>query len=490
MSSPAGPWLGETPDRKDLYMRRTLALVTAVTLSISAACGDDSSDAGDSDGGSATGEPGDPQEPELSTDLAGWEIIEESSTEPFTVDEPIWGSDSDDAAQFVTNAAFHDDWAILLGGDEDMATHRLEVVDLAAGELSWSLDEFDDDELPGGDGARLWLPSESDNRPPIVVDEVDGADWAVLVSYTKREGEGQKEHGVAALAGETGEVLWMSPVIPATEERRDDVVYDLIGNDEVVVALTHIDHTSETYELVALDPSDGEDLWEGSDLAARGRELGLFNLTLAGDTILAQMPNEGDGGQSTADDQLPEETVVAWGAATGETRWDLGDRYPLSQAVVAADDVALVQVPAEPVEDDSDEVTGPAEMIVLEASTGEEVTSLGTFASRCVADRDATIACHHGGLDPRYATFGVEDRDPGLSVERAEGPTLIGVHGEYLFVSEPDGVNLILDRSGGVLDDDPPGGFVAMSDRYAIFTAGDLEPLSRSHQYTIYPLSL
>lgn len=465
-------------------MRRTLALVIALTVSIGAACGDDS----DTGGPGTTDDPEEPREPAGSSDQ-GWETIEESSTEPLTLGEPTWGSESDGAASFVRSAAFHDDAVVLLGGDEEMTPHRLEVVDPAAGELRWSLDEFDDEELPGSDGARLWLPSESRNRPPIVIEEVEGDDWAVMVSYSRTTESREDEYGVAALSGETGEVLWMKPVVAASDEPSDDVVYDLVGGDGVVVALTHLESSTETFDFVALDAADGEVLWEGTGLAARGRQQGLSSLTVSSEAILAQVPNGNEPGQSDAEDQIPEETVVAWDPSTGETLWELDDRYPRSQVVAGAGDVALVQVPAEPVDEGSGEVAGPAEMIVLETSTGDELTSFGTLASLCVTDQEAMIACLHGGLDPRYATFGVEDQSTGLSQQSDAALPLVGAHDGYLFASDTDGVNQILDRSGTVLDDSPPGRFIAMSDQYAIFTAGDVASMSGSFPYTIHPVS-
>jgi hypothetical protein len=146
--------------------------------------------------------------------------------------------------------------------------------------------------------------------------------------------------------------------------------------------------------------------------------------------------------------------------------------------------VVLVVVPAEPGDED---LPGPAprfEILALEAASGDEVISFGHHASSCVGDGHSQLVCRRlHWPSQRLATLQVDNHEAGLSDEVPSIPLLLGVHEEYVFAGDHD-ESLILDRAGNLLEDDPPGYLLAISDQYAIFT----NELGRG-RFTIQPLN-
>jgi hypothetical protein len=302
------------------------------------------------------------------------------------------------------SAAFRGDSLVLPAiGDRP----GLGVVEAATGELRWSVRHGS--EAPGGGDA--FLHAQQSPSPPVIVDRAGG--WAVLAGYDTRRAD-PTEHGVMALSGEDGHVVWKTPVAEsrdAVEGPEPRVTYAADGIAVIVVAGrlgTERGYGNPPYRytddprLVAVDTADGAVLWEREGLGAAG---------IDGDTVFAYPGDYTD----SPDSRRPAESVAALDAATGEVRWDLSYRHPESAFVLAAGDLAVVKVP-NPEQDSA--ATRPHETLVVEATTGREVVSFGTTASACAAD-DELIACAVSGPpdseDSRLATLQVDDREAGVS---------------------------------------------------------------------------
>lgn len=434
-------------------MKAATAAAMGLVLVASAACGDDGGDGGDSSSGTTT------SVPESAYAPAGWDIIDVATPPPPPLaieGEPLWGSGPDAPLGSVKAGTFWDDTLVLRGGDDDSGLDRshLAVVDAASGEARWTLEEFD--ELPGGDGAELRWPTGSlDQLEPdglAVVEEGDS--WLLVVPYMVDPPGGLKEHGLVGLSGDTGEVVWRTSLAEEQNIHEDILLYWLFTTDGAVVTKVNTTDPNQPDRLVAVDPSDGTILWEQQNEA--NVRMGI------GDTLLVELENEGGTGGSS---YLENVTVAGLDAATGETSWDLSGRHPQSQLVLASGDKALVTVPAEA----DSAAGGVVELLVLEAATGEEVASFGSFAASCAGVRQSLIACQIG-VDATLATFNPEDGSAGVSGQPLpEGEMPLGSYGDHVIVGNVQQGNYhIVDRAGAVTGD-APGAPLALSDEYGLF---------------------
>jgi hypothetical protein len=238
--------------------------------------------------------------------------------------------------------------------------------------------------------------------------------------------------------------------------------------------------------VVAVDATTGTRLWDADR---------LWPVTIAHDTVLAQV-----GGVpfslSFTGQQAEAPAVVALDAATGETRWDLSERYSWSDLVLTAGDVAVIKVAPLP-DDGQSEREGDTprravtETLVVDLATGREIASFGTEVFTCGTDGSELIACSMFGRsdDRRLATFRVAGRDAGVSAAGLPDLDVDGVwqgrvFGSALESPPPDPPYrtewtpveryLSVDRSGGIVEQGLPGSFLVGSDDYVIFRCGSI----------------
>ena len=162
--------------------------------------------------------------------------------------EPSWTGEG------VAEAVVRDGVALVLG------EHQLSMVDLASGEVRWTLESGQ--ELDGGAGDTSWAPTG--HAPARLVATADGL--AVPVEYDR---PGRDEAGLALLSAEDGDVVWQHETGSAEDDRRV-----LWAADDRVALLTV---ASEDLRTIAVDLGTGEEVWELPD---------VWPAAIAGDTAL------------------------------------------------------------------------------------------------------------------------------------------------------------------------------------------------------------
>lgn len=430
--------------------------------------------------------------------LPGWDAVDEvPELPPLDTGDPLWGSNQLEAVRAITSVAFQGNAVALEGvGADDR--ERLAVVDGPTGRLHWAVEAFG--ELPGGGGAT-WNPPgpRPDNillpdTEAVAVAE-DGDGWVVLVDYQLVPSvDATPEHGVAALSGQDGRVLWRSPSVssrPGSAGTAAELLTSgptLAHGDLVVTSAVPEQPTPgppdpgymDQVELVAVDVADGAPRW---------RQAGAWPLAVADGAVFALVADTAAPG---AGDALPGATV-ALDPATGERLWDLSDRHPNARLVLAAGDAVVVEV--------VDESTGTgSETLILDVASGRELASFGTrvvVAEDC-GTNGSLVACpvmtDPSDIDSSsLATFDLGHRDAGVAVRTIgeatglERASVRGVGDGRVVVGDWDHASVALDRSGRRVDPVVPGVLVALSDRFLIVE----EPRDELDEgaYTTYSLS-
>ena len=460
---------------------------------------------------------------------SGWQTVEEpSGLRPLSLSQdPVWGTDTGGSMDVVSAAVFRDDVAVLLGGDDGNRADRIAIVDAATGTPRWSIGGLD--ELSGGDGA-VWWPASDSPLSPNVVNQPGG--WAVLVPYYYSpcpswchytQVDQTEEYGVAALSADDGHVLWKTTIVPAATMTdpppATPTIRAMVTSDDLAVVVVEpgdIEYAPDTQayvdalRVVAIDPLTGSTAWEAT---------GVWPGAIVGDTVLAHAGGDPMRTGLGQDDQREGPALVALEASTGTTRWDLSERFPYSDLVLTAGDIALVAVPA----DDADESIGAVavqgvETLAIDLETGREETSLGTEMGTCRTDHTSLVACPvsqtgvRGG--DRVATFRLDDHEVGVSQARFDGLGIDDVWNGRVFVTAydppqpqlpeyPDTGGMgpaeaeaarevyqeeweeydswtpverrwSVDPSGRTVDDNVPGEVLAASERYVLFTCGSI----------------
>jgi outer membrane protein assembly factor BamB len=449
------------------FRRRALGVAVAIAW-LAAAC----SDGGGDDRGSASATTARNDEP---WGPAGWEVVDEAPELPAVdLGERLWGTGHVDAVQSVRDVELRGDAVALHGYGAD-EYERLAVVEGPTGQLRWTVDIFRD--LPGGDGATwhpfsLWTAGLVAQPPDVLEPTGDDDRWTIPVSYSLvHAADATPEYGVASLSGADGHVLWKTPLASSRPEDEDPAGRldpgPLVANDGLVVASTRPtspvppEPSDPDYlnrmELVALDAADGRPLW---------RQTGAWPLAVADGAVFALMPVETT---APTDGDTPAVTTAALDPATGERLWDLSHLGTSARLVLTAGDAALI------------ENMEASETLIVDVTSGEELATFGTstvFADDCDADA-SLIACIviADPSDPdsdALATFDVENRDPRVAARTfveeigVEAASVRGVVDGRVFVGGPRSANTALDRAGQVVDPDPGGVFLAMSDRLLV----------------------
>jgi hypothetical protein len=134
------------------------------------------------------------------------------------------------------------------------------------------------------------------------------------------------------------------------------------------------------------------------------------------------------------------------------------------------------------------------ETLVVEVSTGEEVASFGTTVpwdtmTRCGSDGEVLIACtvmDEEGI--KLATVRIDDREAGVSGQQIPSRSINGVDGERVRVGRAYDPSVVVDPAGNIIDEEPPGELVAVSDHYAV-VRDEREHVGDMPGYAVYRLA-
>jgi hypothetical protein len=318
----------------------------------------------------------------------------------------------------------------------------LVLADAASGAVRWSVTR--DEDLPGADGAQWmsWFAS------PQLVGHGDGV--AVLVDYYWNScaeeggctrGQAKDEVGLALLSSASGKVLWR---VPTAEPGQASFWLEYVDDRTALVSVAP-GHSvaAEDVRAMAIDLPTGKIRWERT---------GFWPRAVVGDMVLGEKndvhPDEREP------DAVPDGSVAGFDLATGAPRWERGD----SQLVVTGGDVTLVRAAR------GREVEG----VIVEATTGREVTKFGGTAESCAGD-DIMLACQLDldGLD-EVATFRLDDRKVDVSAAELTSFEVDAVWRDRIFVNG-DHERYTITRAGNKVDRHLPGDLVAIADGYALF---------------------
>ena len=344
---------------------------------------------------------------------------------------PLWSSEEsfDGGAQ---GAVIRDGLALVTGPS------RMAVLDVATGEVRWSLE--DGDELDGGAGDSSWNPTG--HRAPRLVATADGL--AVPVEYERPDRE---REGIALLSAADGSVVWQEQTGTVDESRRILWAVD----DRVALASVATDDTLTT---VALDIATGEQRWDEAD---------VWPAAIAGDAALtissAESLEDPRGAVS-----LPGGDLAGLDLATGEPRWDLAGE---SEVELAAGDVTLVRT--------GDEV-------VLVDAAGAELGVLGEQRG-CVSDGSTLVACpvDYDGV----RVFDLATREITTATLDDSFASLAGIVAGRVVLATSEGFRTV-DKHGNPIDETFPAGVVAASDTVVAFRSqGESGPVVSLHPLAV-----
>lgn len=352
------------------------------------------------------------------------------------------GSAEDTGLVSVQTIRFAGD-TIVYGGrdaaDDDLG--KQVAADAGTGKVRWSVREGAS--LGGGAKAHLI------GVPHIVK---AGAEWLSLVEYT---GPGDVE-GVAALSLEDGSVRWKKQTMSGNGytilKAADDKTFAVRVSRPGVPA-------DERDETVVYAAGTRKELW---------RERGVEPESVGGGLVLAAEFGSGggrEGGRKRRD-------LLAYGAADGERRWRLGDRYPEPELLHDEGGKTIVVGTAD----------GGA---VLDRATGRELARTYTPLARCDGDGDALIVCQGGpdttGSDPGTRAVTIRTRDGATKVNdllETGFLTRYGAAGDWFVAIRPATTGagaraerfLLLDGEGRMISDDLPGRLRVIGGGYAVLT--------------------
>lgn len=355
---------------------------------------------------------------------------------PLVLSERVWAAEGAPSLLRSWRTGRLRDGRLLVGTEDG-----IQLLDVESGAVLWA--QHNEAELPGRTVAMD--PSVS-QQLPFLVRHGDGV--GVLVGYDVFRCE-LVEAGVALLSGETGGVVWQAPTTPAEGCARNQVGWkqELWAADDttalVSVAPNHGDPDDlGQVRVLALDVATGQRKWEHQ---------GAWPHAIAGGVALMST--------ATPMSLIEPGMVTALDLATGQPRWSLADRYPVARLVRVAGDVVVVV---------TTDKSGENEVVrVLDAATGREVATLPDADPRfCVADA-TLVACRADPLPggPRLVTFRLADRAV-MTVPVEEHTSLLSVVQGRITVENARRKPSILtiDRTGNVIDENPPGELLAMSD--------------------------
>lgn len=362
--------------------------------------------------------------------------------------EPLWrGSDRRllHAGEQVRSARFIGSSLLI----EAAPNTGMVVIDPATGKPRWSMAKVRD---RAGHEINVF-PGAASSSVPVTG---DSANWSILLQYNAGSGEAL-ESGFASVEGDTGRVRWATRLNKTVAGKASELDELLVGADNNVAvswftASDSSDGKPMTASVLATDVADGSTLWQAKGMwpqfVAAGRVLG----------VTASKPPE-------LSQEGVDAYVTALDARTGKERWNLKSRYRNSRLYAVAGDVALVGA-----ETNDDEVA-----VVIDAESGRELANLGKV-NACDTDEQRLIACvaRYGGANTsRVVTFDVDKQEkqvsPALPDRRTTGE-ISGVWGDYIFLGDSGSGFRALDRNGNIAADNLPGRFIAMSERYALFS--------------------
>ncbi len=338
---------------------------------------------------------------------------------------PAWNSEESFDGGDADGAVIRDGLALVSGPE------RLVVLDVATGEVRWSLENGE--ELDGGDGDSGWTLDQ--NVPLRLVATEDGL--AVPVEYYR---PGREEVGLALLSAVDGRVVWQRATGTAPETMR------MLWAVDDRVALATVATKEGSLTTIVFDVSTGDELWDAAD---------VWPAAIAGDTAVMISSAE-----SLEDPwgvyRMPQGDLAGVDLVTGEPRWDLGDRFEWAGVVLTAGDVVLVQASEKDARDPK---------YVLVHASGEV---LGAFQGNvgCATDGTTLIACPDL-IDSGVRVFDLASRELTFAPV-AEYPPLDGVVAGRV-VLEGDSGFYSIDRFGNRIDESLPSGVVAASDTHVLF---------------------
>lgn len=359
--------------------------------------------------------------------------------------EPTWTSDESFDGSDAQGAVVRDGLALVTGPEQ------LVVLDLATGEVRWSLENGE--ELDGGDGDTGWSPNQE--VPQRLVATEDGL--AVPVDYYR---PGREEVGLALLSADDGSVVWQRETGTAPDTQ------SVLWSFDDRVALATVATKEGSLTTIAFDIRTGEELWDAAD---------VWPATIAGDTafMISSAESREDPWSAL---RLPRGDLTGVDVVTGEPRWDLGDRFEWSEVALTAGDVVLVEARER-------DVRG-AEYVLVDAA-GEV---LGAFQGNvgCATDGTTLIACPDF-IDGGVRFFDLASREITLAATEDEAPRLQGVVAGRVILEDGPGF-FSIDRFGNRIDESLPSGVVAASDTHVVFHTLVEETLH--HVISLHPLAV
>jgi outer membrane protein assembly factor BamB len=341
--------------------------------------------------------------------------------------EPLWRGDTN-GLPGVMRSGFRT--ARSAGGLTllEWGSDTIAVVDSDTGRPAWTASR----EPRTDPTAKNFVPFNPTGRAPVATIAGD----AVLFAGYFSDGE----QSTAALRLSDGEPLWLASGEYGVADADDHLV---------VVRLGEQPHTR------ALDATTGVPRWDAP---------GLWPRFVAGNRVLTEISSK------EPDQDADDSTLVALDAESGKQVWSLVDRYTRSEVAFVAGDVALVYARA----------AGEARdrVVVLDASTGAEITRLGwDWGARttCATDHTAVIACtldkqldRYAGLSGRLVTFDVRSRQshpaPAKDLRDTE---VTAVWDGYVFVRAHH-TTWAVDRDGARASADLPGDLIGIDDRHLV----------------------
>ncbi|MFG3260301.1 PQQ-binding-like beta-propeller repeat protein [Streptomyces sp. NPDC048172] len=348
---------------------------------------------------------------------------------------------------------------VVLGDRSEAGSMRVAVRDTETGEERWTRrDEARLDE----DGARLMsVPAEgpgagSGDRPLLVDDDGDGDGWGVLVEYAVRSRKTYPEHGVAALSGKDGRLLWKRALPGAHDvhlmDARDGRILVVAEGEDLVDEVT-------SYLLDA--DREGRTLWR--------RKSHDVMLGLAGDVVL--------GERRWAFSLTKRAAVLARDARTGKRLWDLAGSYHESRLQAAVPGRAVVNTLG------AREFGDPEHpgSLVLDTATGRKTDDLGRDSLSCAADARAPLLACLGSDGARLVSVRAGRHDTPVRArsgaleggESYDVRTVGAVRDGRVYVSSDATFprRAAVDRLGGTLRDRLPGRVLDVAGGYAVVLA-------------------
>ena len=329
--------------------------------------------------------------------------------------------------------------------EDDNASQQIVVTDARTGVVRWSL--YGGDPL-GSDGDAFHRLT-----PGAVVDR-DG-DWKLLVEYVRpgadRRTGSYTETGIMALSGRDGRVVWRAPVDRVSRRgARVRLLLDTVVGDRVVLVTSTYAEGDDAFEVAAFSPATGAPMWTLPGTVAR---------FVTGDVVLVERPI------LPVTDPLKRRmrtTVAGVRLDDGSVLWDAAGRYAQASHLQATDGAVVVDV--EP------------GSVVLDASTGRELTATPQDLKRCFTDNAGPVACTVvTSTGPVQKHLAIVERS-GAAVDITSVPNSGNWvlqstwKGRLICASDLGGPPAVLDRSGNTLDLGVKGRIYALDDDLVVFS--------------------